>query len=331
MITIYRRLNDRVQGFPFQATEEIPSDTLWVDIQGGTEISEQEIVARQLRVEIPSQNEIWKNHVLNRLYTENGVAYMTAAIINKKTESPYPVTSAVTFILTKKCLLTVREVAPTSFHNFAQRVQRPSDNFLTAARVLEGLLEEIITRVAYNSEMVVDSLDTLSHDLFNTDVKEGKTKSPSLMMKESLKTLGSSADLNSKINESLHSLNRMLHFFKQAVPTENPLDKNIDADIEILINDTMTLTQQTAFLSDKITFQLDATLGMINVEQNLIIKIFSVVAVFFMPPTLVSSMYGMNFKYMPELEWMYGYPAAIGLMLMCAFIPYLYFRKKGWM
>jgi len=329
MITMYRRLSDRVQAFPLKSAEEISSDALWVDIQAGAEFSEQEAVARQLGVEIPSQTENWKNHVLNRLYVEDGVAYMTAAIINKL-ESPYPVTSAVTFILTKNCLLTVREISPTSFNHFSQRVQRPSENFVTSERVLEGLLEEIITRVAHNSEVVVETLDNLSHTIFGTDANGGKTKSPSLIMKDALRTLGSSADLNSKINESLHSLQRMLCFFKQVAPMHKN-DITIDNDIDILITDTVALAQQTSFLSDKITFQLDATLGMINVEQNLIIKIFSVVAVFFMPPTLVSSMYGMNFKYMPELDWMYGYPAAVGLMALCALIPYLYFRKKGWM
>jgi len=337
MITIYRKLDKQnqpqIHAFSLKIGENIPDDTLWVDIQSGTSIEEQAVVAAQLGMQMPSQMEIWKNHVLNRLYMECGIAYMTAAIITKA-DSPYPATSAVTFILSQKCLLTLRSIAPTSFNNFALRVQRPSENFPTSERILEGLLEEIITRVAHNSEVVVETLDELSHSIFgtdfDTDTPKEKSKSASNLMKDALKTLGGCADLNSKINESLHSLHRMLCFFKQIAPMHKE-DTAIDNDIDILVTDTIALSQQTAFLSDKITFQLDATLGMINVEQNLIIKIFSVVAVFFLPPTLVSSMYGMNFHNMPELSWEFGYPMAITIMTSCAVIPYLYFRRKGWL
>jgi magnesium transporter len=103
------------------------------------------------------------------------------------------------------------------------------------------------------------------------------------------------------------------------------------AAFDLLISDTSALKTQCAFLSDKVTFLLDATLGLINVEQNVITKIFSVVAVFFLPPTLVSSIYGMNFIHMPELGWIAGYPMALGIMALCAIIPYIYFRKKGWL
>ena len=119
----------------------------------------------------------------------------------------------------------------------------------------------------------------------------------------------------------------MLHCFKQISKDDNELKK----DIDIMISDANVLTHQTQFAAEKITFLLDALLGMINVEQNLIIKILSVASIFFMPPTLVASMYGMNFKHMPELDWVDGYPMAICLMLIFAVLPYLYFRKKGWL
>lgn len=120
---------------------------------------------------------------------------------------------------------------------------------------------------------------------------------------------------------------RILAFFQQT----HMHDYKLVNGINILMADVTSLSQQTAFLADKITFLLDATLGMINIEQNVIIKIFSEVAVFFLPPTLISSIYGMNFDHMPELHWINGYPFAIGLIFACAFLPYLYFRKKGWL
>ncbi|NBX04176.1 MAG: magnesium transporter CorA, partial [Alphaproteobacteria bacterium] len=156
---------------------------------------------------------------------------------------------------------------------------------------------------------------------------ESSKKNPSEMMKSVLQRLGNCADLNSKISESLHSLARLLGYFR----TLHGHSEIVDTQIGTLMTDVKALSQQTSFLSDKITFQLDATLGMINVEQNMIVKIFSIATVFFLPPTLVSSIYGMNFEQMPELSWVYGYPMAIGLMILVAAIPFFYFRKKGWL
>lgn len=325
MITIYRKHGGNIEGRELGLGVAIPDDLLWIDMLSPSN-EELDMVERHLGVQIPSKHEVWKNHVLNRLYIENNIAYMTAAIITK-VEGPYPNTSAVTFILAPNYLLTVRHIDPTSFRDFTQRIQRPNENFSNASNVLEGLLEEIITRVAYNSEKVSAELDQLSHDIFGSDVLEDTVKNPSQLMKNVLKRLGASADLNSKINESLHSINRMLCFFRQVVHSNVFVSNNVD----ILLTDVQALTKQTDFLSDKINFQLDATLGMVNVEQNLIIKIFSVVAVFFLPPTLVSSIYGMNFRNMPELEWFMGYPMAVGIMVLCGLIPYLYFRKRGWL
>ncbi len=307
------------------AEDTLPEGTIWVDIVNPT-LEEERSIETQLGIAIPSKEEVWKNEVLNRFYKEDGVAYMTAALITKM-DSPYPQTSAVTFILGVGYLVTIRYISPTSFQNFSQRVLRYPNNFSNGAEVMEGLMEEIITRVAHNSEVVVEVLDALSHDIFGATTFETNRKNPSQLMQAVLRRLGTCNDLNSKINESLHSINRLLHYFREV----QGAGSDVDHAIHRLTTDAMALTKQTDFLADKITFQLDATLGMINVEQNLIIKIFSVVAVFFLPPTLVSSIYGMNFQHMPELGWDFGYPVAIGFMLMCALVPYLYFRKKGWL
>lgn len=327
MIVVYRRQEDGIiRPRDIGPGDTIPDDILWIDLRSPTPEEVQRVEDR-LDIQIPTGKEVWKNHVLNRLYVEDDVAYLTAALITKA-DSPWPGTAPVTFILGAHFLLTVHNIAPTSFRNFSERLQKPGQRFSTPAHMLEGLMEEIITRVAHNSEIVVDTLDVLSHSIFGVNaLGTGRADAVTQTTHMALKKLGAAADLNSKINESVHSLNRMLMFFKQIVPT----GADIDAGVDILLVDTAALTTQTAFLADKITFQLDATLGMINVEQNMIIKIFSVVAVFFLPPTLVSSLYGMNFKHMPELDWVYGYPMALALMALCAIVPYLYFRKKGWL
>ena len=107
--------------------------------------------------------------------------------------------------------------------------------------------------------------------------------------------------------------------------------KLLQGRIRTAARDVTSLTDHVTFLSSKIIFLLDATLGMVSIQQNDIIKIFSVAAVVFLPPTLIASIYGMNFDHMPELHWLFGYPFALGLMVLCAVVPYLFFKRKGWL
>ena len=299
---------------------------VWIDIHGpGPE--EERYLKDHLNVAIPTRGEIWRNQALNRLYVENGVAYMTAALLHK-ISSNHPKTSAVTFILTDPCLITIRHTAPTSFGHFQTRLLNNSDAFTTGPEVLEGLIQEMFTRVAWHMEMLVDGLDDLSRRIFDDHAFENKQGNPSIVMRQVLQKLGALADLNSKIHESLQSLERMLVFFRKTIRADQ---KDLQEDLDVLIADADALINQTAFMSNKVSFQLDAALGMINVEQNLISKIFSIVAVFFIPPTLISSIYGMNFAHMPELHWVFGYPLAIGLMLAAATGTYVYFKRQGWL
>lgn len=325
MITVTHREGSQTISQEWHIGDSIPDGLFWIDLVSPS-VAEHTEIEKLLNIAIPSKTEVWKNNVLNRLYMEDGITYMTAALISKA-DSPYPRTSAVTFILGPDFMLTYHDIAPTSFKNFMGRLQRPHEKFETPAHLLTGLFEEIINRVAFNSELVVSSLDEVSHDVFGVSVLDRRVSKSSQFLRAAIKKLGAAADLNSQISESLHSLNRLLVFLRQYTIAEPTTMGSID----ILISDTSALKNQCAFLSDKVTFLLDATLGLINVEQNVIIKIFSVVAVFFMPPTLVSSIYGMNFEHMPELSWVGGYPMAIGIMIVCAMIPYMYFRKKGWL
>ncbi len=325
MLTIYARERGSLTSCVIEPNTPFPENPVWVDVYAPTP-EEESRLQEQLKIDIPTGEEIWKNDVLSRLHSEDGVSYMYASIITKM-DTPYPKTSPITFILAPNFLVTIRNINPTSFKNFSTRILRSPQTFLGGPDILEGLMEDVITRVAHNSEVVVQELDSLSHKIFGADPSSEFQKNPSLVMKDTLRSLGACADLNSQINESLHSISRLLSFFRET----SGIDQTLKAKINILITDSKALTEQSAFLSDKVTFQLDATLGMINVEQNMIIKIFSVVAVFFLPPTLVSSIYGMNFHHMPELEWEIGYPVAIFLMLLCAVGPFIFFRKRGWL
>ena len=145
-----------------------------------------------------------------------------------------------------------------------------------------------------------------------------------------LKALGRKGDLTSKVRESLVSIGRLVTFVT-AEADNVKWSKEMRAQLKTMQRDVASLTDHASYLSNKITFVLDAMLGVVNLEQNNIIKLFSVMAVVLMPPTLIASIYGMNFKIMPELEWTHGYPIALVMMLLAAVLPYLFFTWKRWL
>ena len=170
-------------------------------------------------------------------------------------------------------------------------------------------------------------MDAISREIFEHDQGE---PSISRDYQEILKRIGRKGDLNSKSRESLVSIGRLLSFVTQKLDSR-PVDPQVKAQLATIAHDAHALTDHASFLSNKINFLLDATLGMINIEQNAIIKIFSVAAVVFLPPTLIASIYGMNFRLMPELGWHLGYPLALVLMVISAILPWWYFKRRGWL
>ena len=156
----------------------------------------------------------------------------------------------------------------------------------------------------------------------------GRTRA--LRFDVSIRAIGREGELTSRSRESLLTLGRLLTYLGH-VMGERGDDKALKARVKTAHRDVHSLADHIGYLSAKITFLLDATLGMINNEQNVIIKIFSVLAVALMPPTLVGTIYGMNFRHMPELGWLFGYPMALGLMVLSALVPWLYFKRKGWL
>ena len=171
-------------------------------------------------------------------------------------------------------------------------------------------------------------IDALSHDIFQSS--ETKANKRDRNFQKVLQTIGSKEGLTSDIRDSLMTLQRLSGFLGNALGQDKN-GKELRARVKVLTRDVMSLADHVTFLSQKITFLLDATLGMINIEQNGIIKIFSVAAVVFLPPTLVASVYGMNFEIMPELQWPLGYPLALGLMVLSAILPFWYFKRRGWL
>ena len=300
-----------------------PDEFLWADLFEPT-VEEEKAVESLLTVDVPTRDEMKEIETSNRLYEEGNAVYMTATV-GSKLDSGMPESSAITFILANDRLITNRYADPTPVKRFMQYVERSPAACTSSATLLAGLLESFVERIADLLERVQGELDTVSHTIFG----RGHGQPSSADLQAMIRKIGANGDLVSKARESLVSFQRLLMYVQQA--TSVTLSQDQRGRYKSALRDVQSLSDHAGFLANKIQFLLDAVLGLINLEQNNIIKIFSVAAVMFLPPTLVASVYGMNFHRMPELDKAWGYPLALVLMVVSAVVPYLYFRRRGWL
>ncbi|CAH2603948.1 Magnesium transporter CorA family protein [Rhodovastum atsumiense] len=314
---------------PLQASEAaiLPEGVAWIDLLRPTQ-DEEKFIARSLGIEIPTREEMQEIEPSSRLYIENGAMYLTANIlVNADTDEPG--STAVTFILSGQRLITIRYAEPRPFVTFAAHITRQPGLCVSGPVALINLLDAIVDRIADILEKVGADVDGLSRHVFRRDSKRGTRRRSEVEFEAVLRRIAHNQDLTAKARDSLVSLGRLLSFL--ALPGEAKQAKDLRMRAKSLSRDVMSLTDHTGFVAGNINFLLETNMGMINIEQNAIIKIFSVAAVVFLPPTLVASIYGMNFEFMPELKWMLGYPLAIGLMIVSAVLPYLWFKHRGWL
>jgi magnesium transporter len=306
--------------------ESIPADALWIDLVEPTR-AEDLAVEAYLGISIPTREEMQDIEPSSLLYSENGARYMTARILCRS-DTQAPKLTAISFIVTERALVTVRYDEPRSFQLFSGRLSKPGACTAAPEGVLDGLLEAIIDRAAEVLRKVGDEIEMTSRSVFETDAA---TSDRGKGFQNVIRNLGRHGDLISNVQESMVSLERMLLYL--STNSNRPKRASgFDAEWRTAVRDVKSIEEHATFLSNKMQFVLDATLGLVNIEQSRIVKIFSVLAVIFMPPTLVASVYGMNFKTgMWELEWSYGYPMALFMMLCAAVGPYLLFKWKKWL
>jgi magnesium transporter len=319
MITVY----DAVGGKLVQRSE--PGDvstSVWIDLINPGE-DEDKSIEKALGIEVPTRSEMREIEASNRFYNENGAYYMTSIILHNSSQD-VPMTSVITFILSGPLLVTVRYAEPRAFPVYVARAAKGDADCVTGAGVMIGLFEMLIEREADLIERVQDEVEKIAPQVF------GQNGQTARRLDILLKTVGKEGDITARAQESAMSLHRLSLYFANAA-RERKDDPRVLGRIEAANHDILSLMESMRFLSARTSFLLDATLGMISTEQNQIIKLFSVMAVMLMPPTLVASIYGMNFHNMPELNETWGYPAALVLMFFSGLIPYLYFRRKGWL
>lgn len=323
MLSVYVPQGSTLERIVVEPGEAPPENAVWIDMVTPS-VQEDRTVEQLIGIAVPTREEMQEIEVSSRLYVENGARYMTATLMCQS-DTVTPKTTAVTFILAGHRLVTVRYDDPRPFAIVEHKLGRSCPSKITGEDVLMDLLDAVIDRSADILERIGGEVDQVSHSIFEPE-QEAQQQS----YNDILKALGRKGDLTSKVRESQVSVGRLLLFLaNEADNMKWPKDRR--AQLQSMLRDVGSLSDHATYLTNKITFLLDAMLGVVNIQQNNIIKIFSVAAVVLMPPTLVASIYGMNFRHMPELDWIGGYPFALILMLFAAALPYLYFKWRKWL
>ena len=325
MLTVYVPTDFSLKKVDVTDITALPENAVWIDLIKPSP-GEDRAVEQLTGIAVPTREDMQEIEISSRLYIENSARYMTATLMCHS-DTDMPRTTAVTFILVGHRLVTVRYDAPKPFALVENKLGRSCAPTITGELVLMELLDAVIDRCADILERAGSEIDQVSHEIFEPESeRHGHAKRYSQI----LIAIGRKGDLTSKVRESLVSIGRVVTFMS-AVMEGIKWSKDMREQLKTMQRDVSSLTDHSSYLSNKITFVLDAMLGVVNLEQNNIIKLFSVMAVVLMPPTLIASIYGMNFKVMPELEWVHGYPMALVMMLAAAVVPYLLFRWKKWL
>ncbi len=325
MLRTYHNIGDRL--VPREAAEV--GTPVWLDVFNPTADEDKQIEA-MLGISLPTREEMQEIEVSARLYSEDGAEFMTILAVTR-IDTDDPILTPITFVLKGSTLVTVRYDETKAFANFLVRAQKPNAvPCATGEQIMLSLIEALGDRMADALERTATEIDSISREVFRRRRIAGEAVK-ARDLEGLLEKIGASGDLLTKVRESLVSVNRVLTYHTTVEQNDRKAGKEAKVRAKTLYRDVVALTDQTAFLSNKVNFLLDATLGLINLQQNQIIKIFSVAAVVSLPPTLVASIYGMNFEYMPELKWLGGYPFAITLMILSAILPYWYFKRRGWL
>lgn len=300
--------------------------SVWIDLLNPTS-DEDKRVEKHLGISIPTREEMHDLEPSEIIYTENGAHYMTARVICRS-DTIVPKLADVTFILTENALVTVRYDEPGAFGIFLNRVAKPGGCGATPAAVLEGLIEAILDRAAEVLRGVGDQIDLAARSVFG---EKAASVEQNGAYQGIIRKIGQYEHLISNVSESMISIERVLLFLSANFVRPKTASGGVTPEWRTIIRDVQAIEEHATSLSSKLQFMLNATLGLVGLEQNKIIKLFSVVSVVMMPPTLVASSYGMNFKHMPELDWRLGYPMALAMMVVFAILPYLFFRWKKWL
>ena len=309
------------------AHKKIPDGATWIDLEKPTR-EEELLVERCVGMAVPTPEEMAEIEPSSRLYAQNDALYMTISALYG-VEDGHPASCPIGFVLTDRRLVTVRYVTPKPVRIFSENVRREPNMAPDALTALCGLLDSIIDRLADELEKVGEEIEKISTHIFSSRLDARRI--PADRLTALLTRIGQTQLLLAKIRETETSTNRALAFLSGTPRLRSEKSADAREHVASLSADTASLGDHSVFLANHLYFLLDASVGLISIEQNAAMKLFSWVAVVLMPPTLIAGIYGMNFHILPELHWKYGYPFALGLMLASAVLPLWYLKRRGWL
>ena len=324
MLTVYAQGPQGLRQLDRSVGAPIEEEAIWLDLLE-PRIEEERLVETRLGVEVPTREEMREIESSSRLYEDGGALYLTATVVTKL-DSDLPENAQITFILKGSRLVTNRYADPLPFRRFVAFAERHPAACNSAPAIFVGLLESIVNRIADVIERISSDIDQSSAEVFGTQRKGTKAKARDF--RKVLQRIGQGGELIAKARESLASLSRLLAFVEQST---DPLPSDVQVRLQTLSKDVVAMSDHAGFLGTNLNFILDATLGMINIDQNNILKIFSVATVFLLPPSVIAGIFGMNFAHMPGLQQPWGFGVAIAAMVVSAVGPYLWFRQRGWL
>lgn len=306
----------------------LPSDAdltraMWIDLLNATPAEVAQVAA--LGFEVPTLDEMEEIEISNRLYHEGNADYLTV-VLPGQTTAGEQVMSPVCFILTADHVVTVRHHSPRPFETYPSRAGKSSLGCSTPDRIFLGLVEEVIGRLADHLEIAGKGLDQVARTIYQPGPRGHRPDD----LQSALASLGAEGERLSRVRLALLTLGRALNYVDQLLG-HRLSGEGLGMVLKGQLRDIDALEVHADFLSSRLGLASDATLGTINLSQNATVRIVSVVAVLFSPPTLIASIYGMNFLHMPELPQVWGYPMALGVMVGSAVVTWAVFRWKGWL
>jgi len=320
MLTAYHFANKRLEILPEGAALHHAE---WIDLLRAT--PEEEAAVRALGIDVPTLADMEEIEISNRLYHEEDMDYLTVVLPGQDAAGEQMM-GPVCFAVAQARLVTVRHHAPRPFETYPPRAGKSSLGCATPDRVFLGLIEEVIGRLADHLEIAGVGLDKVSRHAYHAGPKGHQQND----LENALTSLGAEGERLGRVRLALLTLGRALNYVDQMLG-HRLSSEGLGLVLKGQLRDIEALEVHADFLSQRLGLMSDATMGRINLAQNTTVRIVSVVAVLFSPPTLIASIYGMNFVNMPELPLVFGYPLALVGMLGSAVATYAFFRWKGWL
>lgn len=291
----------------------------WIDAQDPS-TEERDLLSNLLRIDLPEADDVEEIEASARYFVDQAGIHVHIMFLAFSEGRHHTV--SVACILQDERLITIRDEDTADFRLLRMRARRGQVASDSPAQLLVTLLEQKV-------ETHADTLEDMHHELENVSYLVLEDEESEL--EDGISKLARLEDSNGKVRLCLMDTQRDISFLLRNMREHPGPTEGLRENLREIMRDVETLMSHTTFLFDKINFLMDSTQGFINIEQNQIIKTFSIAAVVFLPPTLIASIYGMNFTHMPELDWVFGYPGALVLMLLSGIAPYAIFKYKGWL